>query len=112
MGTEQITEQIDRAVDAVTASKASDEYRLAAFKIVLSGLLGHAPLAAKPGQLAGGSSPRDETSGEDWQVKIANKLKITVDQVAAIYHKESDESLRLILDTSIVPKNKQTATQD
>jgi hypothetical protein len=112
MGTQQITEQVDLALAAVNASKASDDYKLAAFKIVLRGFLGQVPVTAVPGQSTLGSSQQDEMSGEDWQLKIANKLKITVEQVSAIYHKEDDESLRLILDTSIVPKNKQTATQD
>jgi hypothetical protein len=112
MGTEQITEQIDRALAAVNASQASDDYKLAAFKIVLSGLLGHKQAPASAKQPESESSQHGEVSGEDWQLKIASKLKITVEQVAAIYHKESDESLRLILDTSVLPKNKQTATQD
>lgn len=112
MGTEQITEQIDRALDAVNASKASDDYKLATYKIVLHSLLGGVPVVVAPGRPMTASSTQDEMSGEEWQLKIANKLKISAEHVAAIYHKEGDSLLRVTLDIAVLPKNKQTATQD
>lgn len=114
MGTEEITDQINKALAAVNASDATDEYKIAAFKIVLRGLLGQGEPMTSPGSKgpAGARTGTEETTAEDWQQRIANRLKLTTEQVAAIYHKESDTVLRLLLDTSVLPKNKQTATQD
>lgn len=111
MGNDQMTEQIDRALEAVNASNATEEYKFAAFKVVLRELLGQGSSAAVPHSMPV-AFPQAEANGEEWQLRIANTLKLTVEQVAAIYHKESEESLRLILDTSILSKNKQTATLD
>jgi hypothetical protein len=114
MGTEEITDQINKALAAVNASDATDEYKVFAFKIVLCGLLGQGPVITSPDPkgATGAQAGTEETRAEDWQQQIANRLKLTTEQVAAIYHRESDTVLRLILDTSILPKNKQTATQD
>lgn len=111
MGTDQITKQIDEALAAVNASGATDEFKLEAFRIVLRMLLGQT-VSSGPTQLVGGTPQPDATTDEEWQLKIANRLKISTEQVAAVYHKESEEVLRLMLDTSVLSKNKQTATQD
>jgi len=112
MNTEQLTQQIDKAANSVAASQLPEEYKLVAFKVVLSNLLSQLPGAKAADKSADGSLTTDEVGGEDWQMKIASKLKVTAEQVAAIYHREGDGSLRLILDTSVLPPNKQTATQD
>src|SRR3546814_850575 len=108
MGTDQITKQIDEALAAVNASGATDDFKLEAFRIVLRTLLGQTG-SSGPAQPAGSTPQPDATTGEEWQLKIANRLKISTEQVAAVYHKESDDVLRLMLDTSVLSKNKQTA---
>lgn len=114
--TDSLAGKVTEAYDAVKGLE-DDHYRLEAFKLVLKSLLGSPQITvANPGQAVdpvnqpGSVPPQEPTSG--WQSDIARKLNLTTDEVGRLFHLEGSDSLRLILDTKLMPKTQSAQTQD
>lgn len=109
----QYQEKVVLAYDAVKNLEADDSFKLAGFKSVLNALLGTSSLTHPSGTssnaiVADGMSQPTATGG--WEDAIADKLSLTVEQVASIYHLDGDD-LKIIVDHKKLPKSLSQSTQ-
>lgn len=110
--TDELKDKVNEAYAAV-ADISKEEIKLEGFKLVLTSLLSQAFVQQPGSNLGLGSevTPPSEPS-TDWQTAIAARLHISGVQAAKLYHSDDNQELRLILDTSILPKKSQAlATQ-
>lgn len=117
-----LSTQMQIAYDAAAELNATESYKIEAFKVALASILGGASTNSL--KQANGVKTKntdnemgrheDVANGEvpDWQRRVALKLGLTNDQVTRIYHRDDDDSLRLILNTGVLPKNNSLATQE
>ncbi len=103
------------AYDAVKELDATDEYRLAGFRIVLKSLMPGAPAVSQlpvPQTGTGGTAlSKEQPTPSDWQNTIASKLNITAEQVAEIYHFTDEGIVELIIEGKDLPKTNSKSTQ-
>jgi len=110
----QYKQKVAQAYDAVEGLKADEAFKLAGFKAVLNALLGGistaSPLTTPPNG-ANKQVDKGQAAGDGgWEATIANKLSLTVEQVASIYHLDGDE-LKIIVDHKKLPKSLSQSTQ-
>jgi hypothetical protein len=107
------------ATEAHTAVKdldASDEYKLAGYKIILSSLIGSPVLVhTKTGHAAEAAKTRPPTGtasqdSGDWTNKIADALGMTIDEIAEIYYFDG-ENLKLLVGRKQLPSSASSGTQ-
>lgn len=109
-----LIDKINAAHRTVEHSEVQGNYKMEAFKIVLTSLLpgavssvagpkSHAPATQK-------NQPSEQIDAGDWQTLIASKLHIESEDVVKIYHMDGQDSLRLSLKN--YPKAQSAATQD
>lgn len=109
----QYQDKVVLAYDAVKNLEADDSFKLAGFKSVLNALLGTSNQAPMSGvtpnpTVTNGMSQPATTGG--WEDAIADKLSLTVEQVASIYHLDGDD-LKIIVDHKKLPKSLSQSTQ-
>jgi hypothetical protein len=110
---QQYSELAQQAYDAVSKMTGDKEFKIEAYRIILAVLISGSPAQIKQ---KGSDNISQHGSGvdvaaDDWQQKIANKLKISTDNVLSIYYLDGD-TLKLIVDHSKLPTdNDSKATQ-
>lgn len=116
---DQLADKVTEAFDAVKGLPADEQYKIEAFKLVLKSLLGGqsavSPTPAPPVNLSGQGAvvtPEPQDASASWKTDISRKLGLTNDEVTRLFHLEGSNSLRLILDTKLMPKTQSAQTQD
>lgn len=102
-GEKYYSQSVQAAHDAVSGLKIGDQYKLAAFRLILQQELGEATQQIKAPTDPAKTEQDGPVDNSSWQHKIASNFGITDEQVLEIYHYTEEGDIELVIEPKDVP---------